>query len=574
MRVYEAIAEEFQRAGVERVFGLMGEDTAKLIIELDRIGIGFVAARHENQAVGMADGYSRVSGRLGVVFLTSGAGFTNGLTLITTAANNGSKVIVFVGGKVFNEDTPEGAQFRSDKYYPVPPTCAVGGIAAIKPQSPAEALTATGESIARASRGETIVLNVTYDLLEARAPETADLPEIVVPERPTPPAVEPRQIEVLADFLQETFAVGRPVIVAGDGAVRAGAAPALRRLAEQTGSLVATTLLARGLFADDPYDLGVAGTFSTSIATEYLRQADVVIAVGASLNAFTTFTGHLFPQARIIQIDADAAALGRHVEVEPELAIHGDARDVVEALVAELDRRGHAATGFRRDEIRERLAAFEDGADFRDQSLDDRIDPRTLMVELDRIFPENRTLVIDPGHHLSFATRYLRVPGPGNFVWPFQAGSIGVGVGEGIGATLGSVPGTVGIAAVGDGGLMMALADVETAVRYDVPVVFVCANDQGLGAEVHFLDMIGQPTELATHTTPDLAAVAVALGAEGFSVRTTADLEALRERFRRPVEGPILLDCRINPTIRGEWLEIVYGSKLTVPDDEAVTDAA
>jgi thiamine pyrophosphate-dependent acetolactate synthase large subunit-like protein len=449
----------------------------------------------------------------------------------------------------------------------VPPVCEAGGIAAIKPQSPAEALTDTRTAIARASAGETIVLNVTYDLLEATVPDPAALPDAAPVEAAAPPAVRTEQINVVADFLQETFAVGRPVILAGDGAVQAGAGPALQRLGELTGSLLTTSLLARGLFEGDPYDLGVTGTFSTSIGTEFLRQADVVIAVGASLNSFTTFSGHLFPQARIIQIDADAGALGRFVEVEPELAIQGDAREVAEALVAELEARGHSATGYRRQEIRERLAAFDDAKDFSDQSLPDRIDPRTLFVELDRIFPRNRTLVIDPGHHCSFASRYLQVRGPGDFVWPFEAGSIGVGVGEGIGATLGSKPGTVGIAAIGDGGLMMGLADVETAVRYEVPVVFVCSNDQGLGAEVHFLDMIGQPTELAKHTMPDLAAVAVALGAEGFTVRTVEDLEALRERFTRPVEGPILVDCWVNPAIRGEWLEIAYGSKLKPAED-------
>jgi len=543
----------------------MGEDVAKLLIELDRLGIEYVAARHENQAVGMADGYSRASGRLGVAFVTSGPGFTNALTLITTAARARSRVVVVVGGSAWDEDAPVGARPPGVKHFPVLATCAADGIAAVRPREAAEAIRATRVTIARATLGETVVLELSPALLGSPAPDgDHDGDAGGQPARVTaPPAVDPARVEAVADLLQETWAVSRPVILAGSGAVRAGAGPALRRLGELTGALLATSLLARSIFEDDPFGLDVAGTFATSLGAELLGHADTVIAVGASLNAFTTLSGTLFPQARVIQVDTDGAAFGRYLEVEPELALAGDAREVAEALVAELERRGHSAVGYRTPEVRERLAGFDPLSDFSDESLPDAIDPRTLMVELDRILPRDRTVVIDPGHHCTFATKYLRTPGPERFVWPFDAGSIGVGVGEGIGATLGSPEGAVGVVAVGDGALMMALADVETAVRYRVPVVFVCSNDSALGAEVHFLDLVGQPTELATHTTPDLARVAEALGAEGFTVRTVDDLAALRERFRHPLEGPILLDCRINPAVRGEGLEIVYAAYLT-----------
>ena len=224
MRVYEAIAEEFLQAGVERVFGLMGEDLAKLIIELDRIGIKYIAARHEAQAVGMADGYARVSGKLGVVLVTSGPGFTNALTLITTASNARSRVIVIVGGRSWNEDEPEGTRFRSAKYYPVVPTRKAGNITAMKPRDAAGAISATQSAIAKASQGETIVLNMTYDVLEFEAPETEEVPE-APPMAAAPPTVDPERIEIVADLLQESWAISRPVILAGVGAVRSGAGP-------------------------------------------------------------------------------------------------------------------------------------------------------------------------------------------------------------------------------------------------------------------------------------------------------------------------------------------------------------
>jgi len=104
----------------------------------------------------------------------------------------------------------------------------------------------------------------------------------------------------------------------------------------------------------------------------------------------------------------------------------------------------------------------------------------------------------------------------------------------------------------------MSIAEIETAVRYEVPVVVVICNDNGLGAEVHMLDVFRIPSEIATHTTPSFAAVAQAFGAEGYTVRTEADFAALEERFARPVTGPIVIDCVVNPRVRGDWVEALH----------------
>jgi acetolactate synthase I/II/III large subunit len=92
--------------------------------------------------------------------------------------------------------------------------------------------------------------------------------------------------------------------------------------------------------------------------------------------------------------------------------------------------------------------------------------------------------------------------------------------------------------------------------------VIVVSNDMALGAEVHYLDFMGEPTELATHSTPSFAAVAEALGAEGHTVRSIDDLRQLDERFQGSIEGPIVLDCYINPEIRGEWVDLVHSSRM------------
>jgi len=112
---------------------------------------------------------------------------------------------------------------------------------------------------------------------------------------------------------------------------------------------------------------------------------------------------------------------------------------------------------------------------------------------------------------------------------------------------------------VGDAGFLMALGDLETAVRYKLPMVVVISNDEALGLELHFLNLIGMPAKLAEFPTPSFAAIASAIGAEAFTVRSAADLGAVEERLRQPLSGPLVLDCRINGAIRAEWLEFAMG---------------
>jgi acetolactate synthase-1/2/3 large subunit len=561
MRVYRALAEEIRSQGVEQTFGLMGEDTAKLIVELDRLGIPFTATRHENQAVGAADAYARVSGKLGVALLTSGPGFTNALTLITTASRAGSRLVVIVGARLAREDEPGFESARRGKYFPYLATCEAEGIAAIKLRDAVTAIADSRRAFALAASGTTVVLNVPVDVLEAEA-EARSEDASILPSVPsaTPRAPDDDQITVVADLLQEAWAVSRPIILAGRGAVRADAGTPLRRLGELIGAAFATTLPAVGLFAGEEYDLGLCGTFSTSVASEVITRSDCVLVFGASLHTFTTYGGSLLDRAQVIQVDDDERAFNRFVKVDPDLAVLADTRLAAEALVEKLEQRGVHRPGLRTAELRRRITDYAPTDDFRDQSLDDEIDPRTLMVELDLILPQDRLVIVDPGHHVTWSAKYLHVPRPQDFLMPIEFGSIGVGVGAAIGAAS-AYPMRTTVLGVGDGALMMALGDVETMVRYGLPVVIVVSNDLGLGAEVHYLDLIGEPSDLAKHSTPSFAAVAQALGGEGYTVRSIKDLAPLVTRFRAPIRGPIVLDCYINRQMRGDWVELAHGRR-------------
>jgi acetolactate synthase I/II/III large subunit len=330
-------------------------------------------------------------------------------------------------------------------------------------------------------------------------------------------------------------------------AARGSDGPALRRLAELTGAVLATTLPAAGLFHDDDFNVGICGTFSTPVAVGLIRQADCVLSFGASLNPYTTYDYSLFPKARLVQVDVRADELGR--VLEPVIAVEADARLTAEALVVELEKRGHAATGLRTPEHRRALSSYSPSAGLVDRSTVDSIDPNTLVMALERILPADRIVCTGAGHHNRFNMRHLSFRGGRNFVWGVEFGTVGLGLGLAVGAQI-ARPDTPVVAFLGDGGLMMALGDLDTVRRFGLPLLIVVNNDDGFGAEVNVLTNLGLDPALARTPAPSFADIAGSLGIAAATVRSVADLAVARRWFDAGRPGPLLLDCRVNQAVR------------------------
>ena len=552
---FERVADALATAGVECLFGVLGDDTGPLALAAAERGIRYVSVRHENQAVAMADGYSRVTGRVGVATVTGGPGFSNALTAINSAHRGSSRVCVLIGAGRVAEDDHDRRVIRTTppaswlKHFPQGAVLDVLGICTVKPASAAAAWHETRVALDHATR-RTVVLLLPRDVLQDTV-DGAQQGAAAAPAALPAAAPDPAQISTVADLLQETWAVNRPLILAGRGAVASGAAPALRRLGELTGSLLATTLHANALFHGDPYNVGICGTYSTPVASELIPQADCVLVFGAGLNALTTYKNTLFPKAMVLQVDTDEAAFGRFVDVE--MAVHADTRQTAEMLVAELERRAHASAGFRTAAVRDVIAGFRTSDGVKDKSTSEQIDPRTLMIELDRILPPQRILCVDGGQQARFAIRYIHVEQARNFCQVSDAGSIGLGIGSAVGAATGR-PGEIVVAAIGDGSMMMSLGDLETAARLRLPILVVVSNDEALGSEVNFLTEHGMDPDIARTPTPSFAAIASALGAQAATIKVPADLMVVEEWLRRRPSAPLVLDCRVNPEIRAHFV--------------------
>jgi thiamine pyrophosphate-dependent acetolactate synthase large subunit-like protein len=319
---------------------------------------------------------------------------------------------------------------------------------------------------------------------------------------------------------------------------------------------MATSANGNGLFAGNPFALGISGGFLTPTGTGLLGEADVIVAVGASLNMWTTRHGSLVGSgARIIQIDRDLDAIGAHRPVD--LGIVADAAEAARTLLVALRERGHAATGLRTPQVEKQIAAgrwrdepYDDGGD------DATIDPRTLSIALDDLLPAERTLAIDSGAFMGWPAMYLGVPDAAGFVFTQSFQSIGLGLASGIGAAL-ARPDRLTIAALGDGGALMALGELETIGRLGLPMLVVVYNDSAYGAEVHHFGPAGEPLDLVRFADTDFAGVARALGAEGVTVRRVDDLDPVRAWVTNRA-GPMVVDAKVAPGVVGEWLQEAF----------------
>jgi len=541
MLIAEAVGRALVGLGVDTVFGLMGSGNLAVTNAMRDAGACFYAARHEGGAICMADGYGRVSGRLAACSVHQGPGLTNTVTGLTEAAKSRTPLIVLA------PEMPAAAirsNFRIDQVGLVE---SVGAIAE-RVHGPATALADVVRAVRRARvERRAVVLMLPLDVQAAPCPDgsapIADAPALAPP-RPAESAVA-----ALADLLA---GARRPAIIAGRGAVLAGAGAPLRALGELTGALLATSAVGNGLFAGDPYDIGISGGFATPLAARLLGEADVVVAFGAALNQWTTGHGELLaPDATVVQVDLDEEAIGAHHPVA--LGVIGDAAATAEAVLARLAGRGCDGAPRRTPDLAAAIAAGRWRHEpYAESAAAGVLDPRALSIALDDLLPIERTVVVDSGAFMGWPSMYLGVPDAAGFVFPQAFQCVGLALGNAIGAAI-ARPDRLTVAALGDGGALMSLPELETLGRLGLGILVVIYDDAAYGAEVHHFAPMGEAVDLAQFPDTDFAALAQAAGCHGLTARSLEDLVGLRDWLAAP-DRPFVLDAKVDPTIYGEWL--------------------
>jgi thiamine pyrophosphate-dependent acetolactate synthase large subunit-like protein len=535
--VAQTVGRTLVESGVRQVFGVVGSGNFSVSNAMVAAGARFVSTRHEAGATVMADAYARLSGEVAAVTVHQGCGFTNTLTGLTEAAKSRTPLVV-VAADVTEE--------RSNFYVDQEAIARAVGAVPITVDDPARAYAAavTAVRTARADR-RTVVLNLPISVQAEEVPE-----DRVVPGDDGPTfSVADGAVERLAALLEAAEA---PVFVAGRGA--RGARRELEQLAEQTGALLATSAVAKGLFAGSAWSLDVSGGFASPLAAELIEASDLVVGWGCALNMWTTRQRALVgPGATVVQVDLDPTAPGRHLPVD--LGVHGDVAEVanrVSALVT--DRPGR-----RTDEVRDRIAAeirWRDVA-YEDLSTDDEIDPRTATVLLDDLLPSERVVSVDSGNFMGYPSMFLSVPDERGFCFTQAYQSIGLGLATAVGAAL-AQPHRLPVAALGDGGALMGTSELETVVRLGIPLVVVVYNDAAYGAEVHHFGPGGDDLSLVRFPPTDLAAIARGYGFDAATVRRPADLDAVATWLAGDRSRPLLVDLKVVGSEPSWWLEEAF----------------
>jgi acetolactate synthase-1/2/3 large subunit len=520
----EAVLETLKAAGVDKVFGIISVHNIPIYDAIARLGgIEPICVRHEQGAIYMADGYARASGRIGVAISSTGPGAANAVGALFEAQNASSPVLHITGqvdsaylgkGKGYlheAKDQPAMLRAVSRHHDLLDSTAAIPGAIA----RAIEAVT-TG-------RPGPASLEIPIDLQYARAEVNLPVFEGFPRRGPGQDGVR-RAAEMLA-------AAEQPVIWAGGGAVSANAAAEVRALAERLGAPVVTTVNGRGALPED-HPLSFGTLLADPGVREAVQGADVLLAVGTRFQGGATNNWQLRLPEKLIHVDVDAAEIGRSYPAA--LAINADARLALQALLRALPA-DHRRDAYVAECRRIRDAAWETARSRLPEAW------LRLMDDLRAALPRDATVVRD-----ATIPVYIR----GNRLFPIYeprtsiyttSGAIGPGLPLAIGAKLGR-PDRPCVALCGDGGFMLNLSELATAVQHEVAVKVLLFNDGGYGVLRGIQDFQFEGRHVAVDlATPDFPRVCEGFGVWARRVDSPAAFRPALEAALA-VQGPALLD--------------------------------
>ncbi|MGO1182436.1 MAG: thiamine pyrophosphate-binding protein [Micrococcaceae bacterium] len=532
----------------EVTFGIMGNGNAFVVGRLIDLGHRYVKARHEAGATSMSQGFYLSTGQVSTTTTTYGPGYTNTLTVLAEAAVARTPLVLVVGE---GPSTPRAFDINQT---------AMASALGVKTLSVnvSNAARLTHEAYDLAARDLIpVIVSIPYDIAEVPAEPQQPRAEIE-PQAMVSPKHD--DVERTAELLR---GAERPLIITGRGALLADSREAVKSVGDRLNALFASSVMARNYVGSD-WDLGIAGGFATVGAADLMRQADVVLVLGASMNLFQMRYGTLLTGGReIIQVNLEAES------THPDVTVHArsDIAAFAEALNELLD--DHSANSDWRAEHPEVAdKSIHRPVDMPETDEAGRINPRALAWRLNELLPAERTLVQDGGHFLGWLAMYADSPDPYGLQHPgLTFHGIGFGFPTAVGAAL-ARPDRFTVLTCGDGGGMMTLPDLETLVREVPKSLVVVFNDSAYGMEVHQYQPRGIDADPMVFTNVNFAALATAVGARGVRVTELAQLDVISEFVDSDEGGTLVLDVQISPEIIAEYVveKIEYEQRMSRSD--------
>lgn len=526
----QLVAEILLEHGVDTVFGYPGGTALNLYDTLYeyRDKIRHILTAHEQGAAHAADGYSRATGKTGVVFATSGPGATNLVTGIATAFMDSIPMIAItanvpdslIGRDAFQEICITGVTMPITKH-----TFFVNKI-----EDLADAVR-NAFRIANSGRKGPVLIDITKDVTAAKIDYKPAKPMPLNP----PPVFNKESVQEVAAMIN---AAERPIVYFGGGVAASKAGPELRQLLETADIPATYTLMAAGILGyDNKRNLGLIGMHGSIAANRAVDRADLIIALGARFSDRVALNPEKFgKKAHKIQVDIDTSEINKNVLVD--VGISADIKEFLTALLPLIKKNDHADWVSQSTEWKKKTGDVK--------SQDAELHPSEIIQSICDMTDKETIYVTDVGQHQMWAAQYLKHEKTEDFITSGGLGTMGFGYGAAIGAQIGCPKKRV-IHFTGDGSFHMNLNEACTAVSQDLPIITVIMNNRVLGMVYQWQTSFYGKRYAAT--TPErktnFPKLAEAFGAKGFSASNPAEFE---EVFKKALQekGPVWIDCAIS----------------------------
>jgi acetolactate synthase-1/2/3 large subunit len=535
------LLECLAREGVDCIFGYPGGVTLPLYDALYEHHIRHVLVRHEENAAFAAEGYARVTGKVGVCCATSGPGATN-LTTGLVDAMMDSIPIVAITGQVSSKLIGSDAFQEADTFGITRP-CTKHNYLVKKLEDLAQAIH-EAFYVALSGRPGPVLVDITKDVFQAQG-HYQPVTSIHLPGYKVFTEGHTGQIRRAAQMIQESE---RPLVYAGGGIIAAGAAPELREFVEITDSPAVNTLMGLGaLPSEHPNFISLPGMHGSYAANMAMTNADLLIALGVRFDDRVTGRLAAFaPHAKVIHVDIDPAEIGKNRA--PDVPIVGDVKRVLtklNKLLSEPAPSHNPTLSAARKAWWRRIRDWKQEHPFDTPVSDTEIKPQHLMAEIDRISKGQAIVTSDVGQHQMWAAQLIRFNEPRLWVNSGGLGSMGFGLPAAIGAQF-ARPDKLVFCIAGDGGFQMSIPELGTIASNGLPIKIVVMNNGHLGMVRQWQTLFynNRLSAVELDCFPDAYKLAGAYGFKGRTIDKPSELaSALEEAVREP--GPYLLNVKV-----------------------------
>ena len=534
----QILMEVFKEEGVDSIFGFPGGATIDMHDQLENTAIRHYLVRHEQGAVHAADGYARVSGKVGVCLVTSGPGATNAVTGVATAYLDSIPLVIvcgqvpthLIGNDAFQEVDIVGITRPCTKHnYLVPSVEEL-------PRILREAF-----HIARSGRPGPVLVDIPKNVQQG----TTDFkPGQKIRLKSYNPTYKPnaKQLGKVADMIK---AAERPLIFAGGGVILSGAAEELTRLARMAQIPVTMSLMGLGAFpGSDRLSLGMVGMHGTYRANMSTAACDLMIGIGVRFDDRVTGKTDCFAaQAQIVHIDIYPTSIRKNVPVS--IPVVGDCKSSLEAINRYLAETDPGELTARRGPWLDQIDRWRQ--DFKmAYTQEDEIKPQYVVEKLYELTHGDAIITTEVGQNQMWAAQYYHFDRPGHFVTSGGLGTMGFGLPAAIGAQV-AFPDALVVDVAGDGSIQMNIQEMATAMQYKLPVKVVILNNCYLGMVRQWQELFYEKRYACTCLDhgPDFVKLAEAFGAVGLRAEHPDEVEAvLRRGLETP--GPVIMDFKVS----------------------------